>query len=137
MQKKRNVIHHHSSKQNKPFWNGDDGLPLKDFTQHCKFGHGATAFLHLTDIDGIIVGGDIVNSEAAQGTLHIHAVLGAFLQTGLLHKPASLCVRHWYLTLQSCRFLFLHLNILQLPLEWNLWLWQGHVEYSEYTVVII
>ncbi len=101
--------------------------PLRAFTQHCKFGHSAAAFLHLTDVHSIIIGGDIVNSEAAQGPFHIHAVLGIVLQTGLLHKPAGLCVRHWHLTLQSCGFLFLHLNILQLLFEWNLWLWQRYM----------
>lgn len=89
-------------------------------TQHSELSHSATALLHLADINAVIVGGDIVDGEAAQGSLLFHVVFATLLQPRLLHKPASLRGVSGQLTHQHGRHLLLYLHVLQLPPERHL-----------------
>lgn len=92
-------------------------------TQHGELGHSATALVHFADVDGVVIGGDIPDGEAAQGPLLLYAILGVLLQARLLHEPVGLRGRGGHLTHQGGRVLLLHFHILQLPPERDLRLW--------------
>lgn len=79
--------------------------------------NGPAPFLHLTDVDSIIIRGDILHCEAAVGALLLDVVLLALLQLGLLLEPSCLCPRSRHFALEGGRFLLPHLQILQFGLE--------------------
>lgn len=103
------MTHKFTSKQH---WTGH--------TQHSELSHGATALLHLADINAVVVGGDIVDGETAQGSLLLHVIFVTLFQPRLLHEPASLRGVERQLARQHGRLLLLYLHVLQLPPERHL-----------------
>lgn len=65
-------------------------VSLLHHTPDSELGHSATAFFHLAYIDAVVVGGDIVYGESAQGALLLHVILGTLLQSRFFHKPVGL-----------------------------------------------
>lgn len=92
-------------------------MPRAFLTLDRQLCDGPAALLHLTDVNSIIIRGDILDSEPAVGALLLDVVLLALLELGLLLEPSCLCPRNGHFTLEGGRFLLPHFKILQFCLE--------------------
>lgn len=78
---------------------------------------GPAPFFHLTDIDSVIICGDVLDSEPAIGALLFDVVFLALPEFGFLLEPSCLCTRNRHFALEGGRFLLPHFKILQFLLE--------------------